>query len=1177
MKLNRLGCLLNNHPSFQQLAHALGKKSGNLHIQILSEATPYFLSTLLIKTGRPIIAIAPTPKKAQSLYEQLLLWTDNNPQILHFPDMEMLPFERATPDIPAMHRRIQTLSRLINKDNDVPLLVTSLSAIRQKTIDREIFESNIQVVNIGDSIAISELLSSWIRTGYEFQHNVTSPGQYSRRGGILDIFPVGSESPFRLEFWGNNVESIRIFHTETQVSTQNVNSIEITPATEWAPSILDPEMLHTLVESIDSSNCTVKTKGLISRDLDSINEMGDLDNLNLYSSLFTTGSVFDFVPSTGILCSEIPNDIASHLESTDRRVSEIQQSKEQRGELPLNVPSPFYAGGDIQNFLNEFNHRLDITQWGTDTNVHKKIFKFPIESINPYDINNARFSQEISDMVSKGHFVVMITSVPKRLKEILEEKNINVISLKHVDHIPVKDRVLILDSQDEGPIGGLIFPTKEFKLVILGDTEIFGVAKKGKSARRKNIRKNSFLSELAIGDFVVHVEHGVGKFKGIEEFPEDETEQEYLSLEYAANDKLYVPIEHIDRIGPYVAPIDRPPKLTRLGTQEWINAKKRVARSAMEMASELISLYASREMVTGHKFKPDTKWQQELENSFPYRETLDQLEAIRDVKTDMERNTPMDRLICGDVGYGKTEIAIRSAFKAVMDGMQVAILVPSTVLAQQHYETFSERLSAYPVNIDVLSRFRSERIQSNILDGLKHGSIDICIGTHRLVQKDIGFKNLGLVIIDEEQRFGVAHKERLKQIRNEVDVLTMTATPIPRTLHLSLAGIRDMSMIETSPEERLPIKTYVSEFSDDLIVEAIRREMDRQGQVFFLHNRVQDIDYMAKYINNLVPEAKIGVAHGQMLEKQLESTMLNFAAGNMDVLVCTTIIESGLDIPNVNTLIMNRGDRFGLSQLYQLRGRIGRSSRRAYAYMLIPPSKSLTETAEKRLKTMLSATELGSGFQIAIKDLELRGAGNVLGSAQSGHIHSVGFDLYTKLLAEAVENIRGEEGYLNFNNESDLHPNVETHDNVHVDLRIPANIPTSYVEDVSTRLGIYRKITLINTIEEVISLEHEFLDRFGSIPIQTVNLLYVVNLRINAAKASISSIVQNDKEIILTLSDETGGAKKAIQKLLGGNVVVGNKQIRINISGLNGNWETFLANLIDQLVTFRTKLLSLST
>ena len=506
----------------------------------------------------------------------------------------------------------------------------------------------------------------------------------------------------------------------------------------------------------------------------------------------------------------------------------------------------------------------------------------------------------------------------------------------------------------------------------------------------------------------MHVEHGVGRFAGTGRTPREDDDREYLIINYAEGDELYVPMEHLDRVTPYVAPLDRPPSLSRLGTQEWKRTKARVERSTREMAAELLSLYASREMAEGHSFALDTPWQVQLEDAFPYEETPDQAEAILDMKHDMESGKPMDRLICGDVGYGKTEVALRAAFKAVTDGYQVAILVPTTVLAQQHFTTFSERLKPYPVRVEVLSRFRTDREQRDIVNDLAEGKVDIVIGTHRLVQKDVSFKNLGLIVVDEEQRFGVAHKERLKQMRSEVDVLTMTATPIPRTLHLSLSGIRDMSAIQTAPEERLPIKTYVSEFSDELIREAIRREIDRRGQVYFLHNRVYNIDYIAGYIRRLVPEAKVGVAHGQMGENGLEQAMVDFAEGNVDVLVCTTIIESGLDIPNVNTLIVNRADTFGLAQLYQLRGRVGRSARRAYAYLLIPQHRSLTETAEKRLKTMLAATELGAGFQIAMKDLEIRGAGNILGANQSGHIYAVGFDLYTRLLSDAVESLRAQ-------------------------------------------------------------------------------------------------------------------------------------------------------------------------
>ena len=649
---------------------------------------------------------------------------------------------------------------------------------------------------------------------------------------------------------------------------------------------------------------------------------------------------------------------------------------------------------------------------------------------------------------------------------------------------------------------------------------------------------------------------------------------------------LYVPMEHLERVSPYVAPMDRPPSLTRLGTQEWTRTKARVERSTREMASELLSLYAARELAEGHAVGPATPWQAQLEDSFPYEETLDQRKTIDEVRADMERPRSMDRLVCGDVGYGKTEVALRAAFRTVMDGKQVAILVPTTVLAQQHYVTFSQRLRAYPVSVEVLSRFRSNREQRQIVEGLASGGIDICVGTHRLIQKDVRFKELGLVVIDEEQRFGVAHKERLKQMRHEVDVLTMTATPIPRTLHLSLAGIRDMSTIDTPPEERLPIKTYVSEFSDELIREAIRREIDRQGQVFFLHNRVYNIDDMAGYVRRLVPEAVVTVGHGQMPEELLEQTMIDFAEGKSDVLVCTTIIESGLDIPNVNTLIINRADTFGLAQLYQLRGRVGRGSRRAYSYMLVPPHRSLTETAEKRLKTMLAATELGAGFQIAMKDLEIRGAGNVLGAQQSGHIHAVGFDLYTRLLSDAVEGLRALRA--SETPEAPEAPDApetlgdgegpagqdrrETAMLASVDLGIPANIPEAYVADLPTRLGIYRRLAAIAGNEDADSMAEEMADRFGPLPWQTQNLLYVARLRLKAGRAGVHSVTREDGHIVLRLPDEIGGARQALSKLLGRGVTVGNSQIRLALDGLRDGWEGPLEETVEGLARFRERL-----
>ena len=647
-----------------------------------------------------------------------------------------------------------------------------------------------------------------------------------------------------------------------------------------------------------------------------------------------------------------------------------------------------------------------------------------------------------------------------------------------------------------------------------------------------------------------------------------------------------MPLEHLDRVTPYVAPSDAPPHLTRLGTQEWKRAKSRAERSTREMAADLIALYAAREMVSGISFGGDSIWQREMEESFPFEETPDQLSALAEVKADMESSKPMDRLICGDVGYGKTEIALRAAFKAVMEGKQVGVLAPTTVLAQQHYATFAQRLSPYPVTVEALSRFRTRGEQRGIVKGLAEGKIDICIGTHRLIQKDVKFKDLGLVIVDEEQRFGVSHKERLKQMRQEVDVLTLTATPIPRTLHMSLAGVRDMSAIETPPEERLPIKTYVSEFSDELIREAILRELDRQGQVYFLHNRVHNISYMAGYIRRIVPEARVDIAHGQMAEGGLERAMNSFAAGESDVLVCTTIIESGLDIPNVNTLVVNRADSFGLSQLYQIRGRVGRSSRRAYAYLLIPQARALNETAERRLKAMLAATELGAGFRIAMKDLEIRGAGNILGSEQSGNIQAVGFDLYTKMLSFAVEDLRArrESGELSGLDPKQISESVlkdaegaisdalQPDPGVGLDIGIPASLSPDYVPDLRARMGLYQRIIAIDDPAGIDAMSDELRDRFGPLPWQARALLYSARLRLIARAAGVESITRERDRIVLRMKKPIGGARNALRRRLPRAADIGNAQIRLAIGKLKDGWEAPLMELVTELADFHREM-----
>jgi transcription-repair coupling factor (superfamily II helicase) len=667
------------------------------------------------------------------------------------------------------------------------------------------------------------------------------------------------------------------------------------------------------------------------------------------------------------------------------------------------------------------------------------------------------------------------------------------------------------------------------------------------------VRRDLF-PELAIGDYAVHTDYGIARFAGITKMGIDEVEREYLVLEYAAGDKLYVPSEQADRISRYIGSGEEPPSLSRLGTQEWARVRQRVKESTRDMAQDLLTLYATREVVPGFAFFSDTPWQEELEASFPYPETPDQLEAVQQIKEDMEKPKPMDRLVCGDVGYGKTEVALRAAFKAVMNGKQVAVLVPTTVLAQQHLTTFAQRLSAFPVKVEMLSRFRSGKEQQAILEGLANKTIDICIGTHRLLQKDVTFKDLGLVIIDEEQRFGVAHKERLKQMRKEVDVLTLSATPIPRTLHMSLVGVRDVSTMETPPEERLPIKTFVSGYDESLIREAIIREMERNGQVFFVHNRVQSIPWAAHQLGGLAPEARIAVAHGQMPEEELERVMFDFTQGKVDVLVCTTIIESGLDIPNVNTLIVNEADKLGLTQLYQLRGRVGRGSNRAYAYFLFSKGKQLTSTAKKRLQTIFEATELGAGFHIAMRDLEIRGAGNLLGPEQSGHIAAVGFEFYCQLLGEAVEElkekIKGERRI----------PPVEMPT---IDLPLPAYIPEEYVWDLRTRLTLYRRLAKVRAPEEVKQLAEEFEDRFGELPPAVKNLLYMLNIKVLATKAGIQSISREDRQVVIRFREEVKIGLPKLEKVQ--DLKVMQNQLRLDIKRLGDRWQGTLEDVVVRL------------
>lgn len=1189
MGIETLNNLVAGMPEFRDLASELRAPKASARLQVLEEATPAVLAALWAELGRPLLVITPRSEEARRLADQVALW--GAPGARLFPESDSLPFERLTGDSETTQERIATLTSLLtppegNSSGGPPLVVASIAAVSQKTASRTSFAAASHSLARGDQVDVDELWDRWRRMGYATVPVVDTPGTVGRRGGIVDVFPVGADAPARIELWGDELDSIRTFEPTTQRSKDMIESIDVTPAAETLPGFFDPSTAAETIGRIDLSNLSADERDRVSEEIERLLDGYDVEEVNYYAGVFNTGSLLDYLPPDGLIVVLRPDEVVRAVWEADQRTVELRKVKEGRGELPKGFPSSHLGWDEVDKKLASRKSRLDLLPWGADDLDQRSIKVLPITSPEGFFGNLDRFSVRAGELAEAAHRVVVVTSLPKRLVEVFAEAGQPAALLDDLADLsgsgPEPGSITILPSTGAGLSAGFVLASGADRLALFSDAEVFGVAKRRRTGRRRaQQRRESLLTELSPGDYVVHVEHGIGRFLGTGQPDGEGPENEYLILEYSVGDRLFVPMDHLDRITPYVAPMDRTPNLTRLGSSEWRRTKERVADSTREMAAELLGLYATREAVEGHAFPSDTQWQIQLENSFPFEETDDQIDTMAEVKGDMERARPMDRLVCGDVGYGKTEIALRAAFKAVMDGKQVAVLVPTTVLAQQHYATFSQRLAAYPVRVDVLSRFRTDAEQRQIVAGLAEGNVDICIGTHRLVQNDIRFKDLGLVIVDEEQRFGVGHKERLKQMRSEVDVLTLTATPIPRTLHMAMAGVRDMSTIMTPPEERLPIKTYVSEFSDSLIREAILREVDRQGQVYFLHNRVHNIDHIALYLRSIVPEATVGVAHGQMAEGELERTMLAFAKGEMDVLVCTTIIESGLDIPNVNTLIVNRADAFGLAQLYQLRGRVGRGAKRAYSYLLIPPARILTEAAEKRLKTMLAATELGAGFRIAMADLEIRGAGNILGSQQSGYIHAVGFDLYAKMLAEATEQVRAQMASGNgAGDPADVGEIAgsagvlgdEATGPASVDLGIPASIPESYVSDLPTRIDLYRRLVEAAGTPEIEALEAELRDRFGPTPWQVQNLLFTVRLRVAAAGAGIASVVRDDDRVVLRLRSETGGAKAPLQRRLGRHAEVGNTQVRVPIEKDEDGWEARITRVIEGIAEFRNEI-----
>ncbi len=1120
MNLSCLLSLLKDVPAYRQLVAELSTRRGAHKTTVLDAAKPYLIATLYEELNLPLMVVTGQPESARKLHEQLRAWCSPSAELHRLPELDFLPYgsSQLSASSYQMIERLRALATLaLYRESDKsPLVVTSALAIMSKTIPQGDFAAACDVLKPGMAAEPLEILYKWQSMGYETEDIVEMPGQMSKRGGIIDVFPPCSQLPVRIEFFGNRIESMRYFDPESQRSTSPVSSVIVTPAKDPA---------FNLVE------CWAGAE----------------------SSEAVAGSVLDYLGGDALLVLDDPEGIELTVVRINEETQELRTAKIVRGELPEDFPSPYLTWEELESQMKE-RCRLALEKWDAARGYGQAL---PFTRTQSYGSQLERFLKTAKQMVEQRQRVFVISHQANRLAELLQKEDIHTSPASQIEQIPPPGSVTVLQGSLDG--GWLL----DDSLTIITDVELFGFVKQPRAGKKRPIPHQWFLPQLAPDDYVVHVDHGIARFHGLARMSSDGMEREYLVLEYAAGDRLYVPTERIDRVSRYIGSGDQAPHLSRLRTPEWQRTKKRIKESVAEIARELLDLYAAREVAPGFAFSADSLWQQELEASFPYMETPDQVEAIMTVKEDMEKAKPMDRLICGDVGYGKTEIALRAAFKTVMNNKQVAILVPTTVLAQQHFITFTERLQTFPLRVEMLSRFCPPEKEREVLEGLANGTVDICIGTHRLLQKDIKFKDLGVVIIDEEQQFGVVQKEKLKQMRKEVDTLALSATPIPRTLHMSLTGIRDMSIVETPPEERLSVQTYIGVYDDALVRQVVLRELERNGQVFFVHNRVQSIALAANKLQNLVPEARIAIAHGRMPEEQLEKVMMDFIAGKYDILVTTTIIQLGLDMPNVNTLIIDQADRFGLAQLYQLRGRVGRGINQAYAYFFFNKGKQLTPQAYKRLRTIFEATELGSGFGIAMKDLEIRGAGNLLGVKQSGHIAALGFDLYCQLLAEAVEELKAKQA-------GEARRSViagEARELPGISLPLDAHIPEEYVPNLNTRLSLYHRLARVEHVKEVEDVAREFKDRFGPLPQPVDNLLYIVKIKVLATRAGVNSISTQGKQIVIKPRTADSllkirGARGVMSKYLDGAVKIGATQIKLDTRLLRDRWTEVLEEIL---------------
>ena len=1092
---------LGKNPKFCEYIKNIENKKSPIVISGLTDVgISHMISATKEFAKKPLCIITYNEMQAKKLVEDLKYFTD---KVIFLPKKEIVTYDYIAESKDLPYERIEALNKI--QENKINIVVTTIEAVMQKMISKKELYKNILKFKIGDQYNLEELKQKLVDLGYVRYDLIDGRGQFSVRGGIVDI-SITEKIGIRIEFWGDEIDSIRYFNVISQRSTENIEKITIYPAHEY---LLETN-LENVINKIRNTIYPENVQEQIEQDIETIKTGNYISKIDRYLNAFydEQETILDYINDKYIIVLDEINKIEQRLENVNKDSQNIIQ---------LLIEKEKIAPDTLKNLLNyeQFEEKIEkkqiiyVEKFDDEIKVQAEKYKWIYKEKKFYKSEIEILFKELLKAQEEKKKIYILAETKEKAKKIcslLNEKEIiNKYEEKLNQTIIVKNNEsLVTVSVGKLSSGFECFDLNE--LVISADEIVEGEKRKTyKNSAFKQGEKVVF-ADLKIGDYVVHQTYGIGIFIGVNTITADGTTKDYIKIKYYGDDILYVPTNQLDSIRKYIGGDEGGLKVNKLGNKEWLNTKARVKKNLREVAQELIELYAKREKAQGYAFSKDTPWQTQFEENFPYQETDDQLRCIEEVKKDMEQSKPMDRLLCGDVGYGKTEVAIRAAFKAVMDGKQVAYLAPTTVLAEQQYKEFKERMANFAVKVEVLNRFKTKKEQNEIIKKLKLGEVDIVIGTHRILSNDIQFKDLGLLIIDEEHRFGVKAKEKIKQYKTNIDVLTMTATPIPRTLHMSIVGVRDMSVIYEPPYNRKPVQTYVLEYDREVIKEAITKELERNGQVFYLFNNVEKIMQKADEISSLVPEARVVYAHGRMTGTEIENIMEEFIEGKTDVLVCTTILETGIDIPNANTIIIENADRMGLAQLYQIRGRVGRAERQGYAYITYKRDKLLSEVADKRLKAIKEFTEFGSGFKIAMRDLEIRGAGSLLGEIQHGHLEQVGYDTYCKLLDEVLKEMKGIE----------VKPEIE----VQIDLDVTSYIPDEYISDSSQKIEMYQNIALCRNEEDIQNVIDEMIDRFGNMPNEIENLLEIARIKMLCKKANIGK-VQNRKEFVVFIF-ETG-------------------------------------------------------